>query len=147
MQRSSTKIFKKNFDIYLFELINIIITSFQHGFFSKELIMAKFFQFLKRGRIYAKMQTGEYSFTYAKGFWKIDILKNKRINVSNKFSEWETILRSVRRISVLEYATYWDHVLYLNCCFNRIYIFDLSQVSINQNSEIPLLEPQPYVRF
>ena len=35
-------------------------------------------------------------------------LKNQkqRVNVSNKFSEWETILPSVRRVSVLEYATY-----------------------------------------
>ena len=57
-------------------------------------------------------------------------LKNhrQRINVNNNFNEWETVLTSAARVSILEYveATNWDHLPSPHCRFNRIYIFEVS---------------------
>lgn len=43
MRRYPAKILKESIDIYLFEIIKAL----QNGFFQKELIMAKIFQFQK----------------------------------------------------------------------------------------------------
>ena len=51
MWRYSAKILKESIDIYLFEIINIIITSFQNDSFLEELMVAKVFQYKKKDNL------------------------------------------------------------------------------------------------